>query len=284
VLRDGQVAGSGDLAGVTESEIVALMVGRSVDELFPRVPHEPGEVILSLAGLSGLRQPADVSFDLRRGEILGIAGLVGAGRTELLRCLMALDPLRSGRVRMGQYEPAATPRARIAAGLGLVSEDRKHEGLAQGRSIADNLTLSRLRPYQRLGWLNLSRRRAAVARWMNDLEIRAVSPEQEVQCLSGGNQQKVALARVLHQDADVLLLDEPTRGIDVGTKAAIYRLMGRLAAEGKAVLFVSSYFQELLHVCDRIAAMSRGRLRQVRPASQWTEESLMACAVEAGTS
>jgi ribose transport system ATP-binding protein len=137
-----------------------------------------------------------------------------------------------------------------------------------------------MRPYARWGWLNLRGRQQAVAEWMERLEVRARSPEQTVETLSGGNQQKVALARVLHQGADVLLLDEPTRGIDVGTKAAIYRLMGELAAAGKAILFVSSYFQELLRVCDRIGVMSRGRLREVRSASEWTEESLLARAVE----
>jgi len=279
VLRDGEVAGSGDLAGATEAQIVALMVGRSVDELFPKVPHQPGEVLLRVSNLSGRRVPLEVSCDLRRGEIVGIAGLVGAGRTEFLRCLFALDAVRSGEVRVAQWTPAATPRARIQAGLGLVSEDRKGEGLAQIRSIADNLTYSRLRPYARWGFLDLGRRQAAVTEAMGRLQVKAQSPEQPVQELSGGNQQKVALARVLHQQADVLLLDEPTRGIDVGTKAEIYRLMGTLAAEGKAIVFVSSYVTELLAVCDRVAVMSRGRLSALRPAGEWTEESILSVAI-----
>jgi len=279
VLRDGQVAGAGRLADATESQLIALMVGRSVEELFPQAAHQPGEVLLSLAGLSGRKRPADVSFELRRGEILGIAGLIGAGRTELLRCLFALDPIRSGQVRVGGITPAASPRKRIRAGLGLVSEDRKGEGLALGRSIADNLTCSHWQPYSRWGWLRLGRRRAAVAQWMHRLRIKARSPEQAVADLSGGNQQKVAIARLLHQQADVLLLDEPTRGIDVATKAEIYRLMGEQAASGKAIVFVSSYFRELLAVCDRVGVMTRGRLREIRPARNWTEESLMACAV-----
>jgi len=161
----------------------------------------------------------------------------------------------------------------------LVSEDRKGEGLAQVRSIADNLTLSRLTPYAKFGFLNLGRRREAVREWMSRLQIKARSPEQMVTELSGGNQQKVAIARVLHQNADVLLLDEPTRGIDVGTKAEIYRLMGEAAANGKAIVFVSSYFTELLAVCDSIAVMARGRLRTVRPADEWTEESLLQAAI-----
>jgi ribose transport system ATP-binding protein len=265
---------------VTQGEIVSLMVGRTVDELFPSVPHAPGEVVLSLDALSGKRAPREVSLDLRRGEILGIAGLVGAGRTELLRCLLALDPVRQGRVRVAGVVPRPSVRARIRAGLGLVSEDRKGEGLAQRETIVDNVTYSRLAPYSRLGWLNLRRRRAAVQDWMQTLRVKAHSPEQPVEHLSGGNQQKVAIARVLHQDADVLLLDEPTRGIDVGTKSEIYRLMASLAAQGKAVIFVSSYFAELLAVCDRVGVMARGRLREIRPANAWTSSSILASALE----
>lgn len=279
VLRDGCAVGSGDLEGVEEDEIVAEMVGRTVDELFPSVPHETGDVILSLSGLSGRRIPNDVSFELRRGEILGLAGLVGAGRTELLRCLFALDAVRSGTLKVVELVPQATPQARIRAGFGFVSEDRKGEGLAQTRSIADNATYSRLGPYSRFGWLNLRRRRDEVAGWLSRLRVKAVSPEQQVLQLSGGNQQKIAIARVLHQQADVLLLDEPTRGIDVGTKAEIYRLIGELAADGKAIIFVSSYLTELLAVCDRVGVMARGKLREIRPASEWTEEAVMSVAV-----
>jgi ribose transport system ATP-binding protein len=220
-----------------------------------------------------------VSLELRRGEILGITGLVGAGRTELLRCVFGLNEVRSGTVTIGSLQARATPRARIRAGLGFVSEDRKGEGLAQVRSIADNMTYSRLSPYSRGGWLRLGRRRKQVQKWMDRLRVKARSPEQAVVELSGGNQQKVALARVLHQDADILLLDEPTRGIDVGTKAEIYRLIGELAAAGKAVIFVSSYFAELLSVCDRVAVMSRGRLQDVREAGEWDEESVLSAAM-----
>ncbi len=279
VLRDGESVASGELKSVTAAQIVSLMVGRSVDELFPIVPHEPGKVLLRVERLSGMKSPLAASLEVRRGEILGIAGLVGAGRTELLRCLAGLDAVREGRVRVGVVEPAATPRARLRAGLGLLSEDRKSEGLAQTRSIADNLTLSDLEPYAKWGWLSLGKRATAVNGWMDRMQIKARSGEQLVSELSGGNQQKVALARLLHQDADVLLLDEPTRGIDVGTKAEIYRQLGELAAAGKAIIFVSSYLPELLAVCDRLAVMSRGQLRKVRSVREWNEESVMACAV-----
>jgi ribose transport system ATP-binding protein len=279
VLRDGKAAGGGELHNASERDIVALMVGRSVTELFPQVPHTAGEVLLQVQGLSGARAPTEVSLSLRRGEILGLAGLVGAGRTELLRCIMGLDAVTNGSVVVAGAPRACRPRAMIAAGLGLVPEDRKTEGLAQVQSIADNLTASRLAPYSRFGLLNLKARRRAVQNWMSRLQIKGRSAEQPLAELSGGNQQKVAIARVLHQQADLLLLDEPTRGIDVATKAEIYRLMGQAAASGKAVIFVSSYFAELLAVCDRIAVMWRGRLRETRPACEWNEQSLLRSAM-----
>ena len=279
VLRDGQTVGSGSLAGVEERTIVSLMVGRSVEELFPQVPHTPGEPLLEVNRLAGRRLPTDVSFTLRRGEILGISGLVGAGRTELVRLIAALDPVRTGSVRVAQAVSPAKPRARLQAGIGLVAEDRKTEGLSQLQSIEENLTLSKLRHYSTFGWLHLRRRREQAEHWMRRLQVKARDAGQRIGELSGGNQQKVAIARVLHQEAEVLLLDEPTRGIDVGTKSEIYRLMGEAAAAGKGIVFVSSYLPELMAMCDRIAVMSRGRLREIRPTNEWTEESIMACSV-----
>ncbi|MCE9605796.1 MAG: sugar ABC transporter ATP-binding protein [Planctomycetia bacterium] len=279
VLRDGRTVGSGSLAGVDERTIVSLMVGRSVEELFPQVPHSPGEPLLEVRNLSGRRIPQDVSFTLHRGEILGISGLVGAGRTELMRLIAALDPATSGSVRIRQAPSPANPHARLKAGVGLVAEDRKQEGLSQLQSIEENLTLSRLRSYAKFGWLDLGRKRERSAHWMGRLQVKARDPAQRIGELSGGNQQKVAIARVLHQEADILLLDEPTRGIDVGTKSEIYRLMGEVAAEGKGIVFVSSYLPELMAMCDRIAVMSRGRLREIRPTREWTEESIMARSV-----
>ena len=279
VLRDGETAGAGMLNDVSDREIVALMVGRSVEDLFPQVPHEAGEPILELRRLSGVNVPADVSFDLHRGEILGVAGLVGAGRTELLRCLFGLDKVMSGEVQVAGVTREPTPNKQIAAGLGLVSEDRKSEGLAQSLSIVDNIVLSRLSPYARAGWINHRKVRTNVGHWMERLSVKARASSQPVEALSGGNQQKVAIARVLHQQADVLLLDEPTRGIDVGTKSQIYQLIGEAAADGKAVLFVSSYLPELIAMCDRIAVMARGRLQAIRKTTDWNEEDIMSHAI-----
>jgi ribose transport system ATP-binding protein len=280
VLRDGESVGTGAVRDFSAAGIIEKMVGRSLTELFPRVPHTPGEVVLELNDLVTDKQVSPghgIDLRLRRGEILGLAGVVGAGRTELLRAIFGLDAVRRGRVMVrALVHDRATPRERIREGMGMVSEDRKAEGLALAQSIADNLTYSRLGPYTRWpGWLSLGRRDEAVRGWLANLDVRCGSPDQAVGELSGGNQQKVALGRLLHQEADVLLLDEPTRGVDVGSKAAIYRLIGELAAQGKAVLFVSSYLPELLGVCDRLAVMTRGRLSAVRPVEEWTPEGIM---------
>jgi ribose transport system ATP-binding protein len=276
VLRDGRTVATGPMAGTQMETIIAQMVGRDLTEMFPRVPHTPGVPVLELSGLSGQVVPKRADLTLHRGEVLGIAGLVGAGRTELLRAIFGLDAVRTGQVRIkGLSGGAATPRRRIGQGLGFLSEDRKGEGLALARSIEDNLTLSALDEYAHWGWLNLGRRRAAATRWMQALRVRAQGPAQPIGALSGGNQQKVAIARLLHQEADVLLLDEPTRGIDVGSKAEIYRMIGELAAQGKAVLMVSSYLPELIGICDRLAVMARGTLSPARPVSEWTEHGIM---------
>jgi ribose transport system ATP-binding protein len=276
VLRDGRTVGSGEVQGTSVERLVELMAGRRLAELYPRAAREPGEVVLELRELAGVRLPRSASLALRRGEILGLFGLVGAGRTELLRALFALDPVRRGEVRVaGIAAPARSPRERLRQGLGLLSEDRKEEGLAVSMSLAENVTLSRLAPFARCGWIRRGSQASAAQRWIERLAIRCRSPRQRVQELSGGNQQKVALARLLQHDVDVLLLDEPTRGIDVGAKAEIYRLMGELAAAGKALLVASSHLPELLGVCDRIAVMHRGVLGAAVPASERDEHALL---------
>lgn len=279
VLRDGQSVGEGTMHLVDEAKLVSLMVGRSVDQLFPKIPHDIGEPVLRINGLTGAVKPRDASLTLHRGEILGLAGLVGAGRTELVRAIAGLDSVRSGAVQIAGLPAPSSIAGRIAQGMGMVSEDRKLEGLAQSLSIEDNTTLSALGFHSRLGFLMQNQRKNAVSQLIGDLAIKSSGPGQSVNRLSGGNQQKVALARLMHQQADILLLDEPTRGIDVGSKAEVYRRIGEWAAQGKAVLFVSSYLPELLAVCDRIAVMSRGRIREIRPTSEWNEEAIMACCV-----
>jgi ribose transport system ATP-binding protein len=282
VLRDGRPTGSGQVAQTSIGEIVEMMVGRKLTDMFPQTPHAIGEPVLAVDHLWGESLPCGVTFQLRRGEILGIAGLVGAGRTEMLRAIYALEPVRQGEIRVetvsGPARRAHHPSQRLDQGLGMLSENRKEEGLATRLSIADNLTLANLRDFARAGWLNLRRQRETARQWVKQMDIRARNVAQPVGDLSGGNQQKVALARLLQQNLDVLLLDEPTRGVDVGSKVQIYRLIGQLAAQGKAILFVSSYLPELLGICDTLAVMHRGQLSDTRPACEWNEHSIMSWA------
>ena len=277
VLRDGRNVGGGATAETSAEAIVALMVGAPATELFAHGARQPGEALLDVSGV----EPGAATFTLHRGEILGIAGLVGSGRTRFLRSLFGLAPVTSGRVRIGAFEGrAASPRERWRAGMGLLSEDRKSEGLALGLSVADNLTLTRLEPLGPGPIVVPARQAQAAAGWIARVAIKCGGPTQAVGELSGGNQQKVALARLLHHDVDVLVLDEPTRGIDVSSKAQIYHLIAGLAAPAdgrpaKAVLMVSSYLPELLGLCDRIAVMQRGRLQPPRPVAGLTEHELM---------
>ncbi len=278
VLRDGRSVGTGFMKEATRQQWIEMMVGRTVTDQYPCIPHQIGSPILELTDACGAQAPVAASVTLHRGEVLGIAGIVGAGRTELLRTIFGLDPLKSGSIRVQGVAGVGSPRLRIAQGCGLLSEDRTREGLALERDITDNLTYSWLHPYAWLGLLSNRRRRAAVREWLQRLHVRYQSENQAVASLSGGNQQKIALGRLLHQQADIFLLDEPTRGVDVAAKAEIYRLIGTLAAEGKAILIVSSYLPELFGVCDSLAVMFRGRLSPVRPLSQWTPQQVVACA------
>ncbi len=283
VLRDGESVGAGDMKTVQLSEIIRLMVGRDMTEIYPRTPHQLGKTVLELKNVAGAAKPRSASLTLRAGEILGIAGLIGAGRTEMLRACFGLDRLAAGTVEVfGRNETRASPTTRLNSGIGLLSENRKEEGLMLNRSLADNLTATRLRPVARAGFISQRAQHDCTRRWMERLEVRAQGPEQDINELSGGNQQKIAIGRLLHHEAKILLLDEPTRGIDVGSKAAIYRLIGQLAAEGKSVIFVSSYLPELLGVCDTIGVMCRGVLTEIRPVAQWTEHDIITAAIGSG--
>jgi ribose transport system ATP-binding protein len=270
VLRDGRSVGGGATAGADANHIIALMVGRQVEDLYPRSERTRGEAVLDVSHLAGAGKPKDASLTLHRGEVLGIAGLVGAGRTELLRAVFGLDRVKSGQVRVGAYSSPASPARRWDQGVGMVSEDRKGEGLALALSVGDNVTLSHLPLFTSPAGQARSARP-----WIERLSVRCRSPHQPVGDLSGGNQQKVALARLLHHDVDVLLLDEPTRGIDVGSKAQIYQAIDELARRGKAILMVSSYLPELMGVCDRIAVMCRGVLGPAHSVEELTEHEIM---------
>ncbi len=210
VLRDGASVATGVMAEATENDLIRLMVGRELSELFPHVPHKIGAPLLTVNHLAGRHLPSDASFTLHAGEIFGIFGLVGSGRTEMLRCLFGLDAMKEGSLTLHQHPLVGTgPRARLDAGIGLVSEDRKGEGLALGLSIADNLCLTRLQPFTAYGMIDRRQHHAATATWMQRLGVKASDPAQVIGHLSGGNQQKVAIGRLLHHDANILLLDEP---------------------------------------------------------------------------
>ena len=280
VLRDGETVGTGAMDAVDEPTLVRLMVGREISDIYPVNKHAIGEPVLEVKALQGKHNPASVSFTLHAGEIFGIAGLVGAGRTETLRALFGLDRVEAGDVFvLGREDTRSTPARRLREGMGFLSENRKEEGLMLNQTIADNLTLTRLRPFTRLGFLRERRQHATARTWIERLDIKTQGPGQAIRQLSGGNQQKVAFGRLLYHDATILLLDEPTRGIDVGSKAQLYRLITDLAAEGRAIVFVSSYLPELLGLCDTIGVMCRGRLAEVRPTGAWTEDAILSVAI-----
>ena len=285
VLKDGQSVGTGPMAGTPTTQLVRLMVGRDVTELYPTRTASPGSTVLEVRNLSAGRRLTRANLTLAAGEILGVAGLIGAGRTELVRAVFGLDRSEAGAVTVeGRGFSHRQPGASWRQGVGFLSENRKEEGLMLPLSVAENTVLTKLGRFGRLGWLRRREIDAAGAAWIDRLGVKASGPGQPVGQLSGGNQQKVALARLLEHPARIFLLDEPTRGIDVGSKAQIYELIAGLAREGRAVVLVSSYLPELFGMCDRIAVMRRGELVECRARADWTEPSLMAAAVGAAAS
>jgi len=282
VLRDGAYVDTRPMAGVTTDELIRLMVGRHLAELFPKQAVEPGEVVLEVQGLSRPGRFANISFQLRRGEIVGMAGLVGAGRTELAEAIFGVVPAASGRIILGGREVRiGRPEDALRLGIGYVPEDRKLHGLVLQMSIAQNITLPTLKAFTRMGWLNSRAEREQARADAARLEVKMADVDQPAGQLSGGNQQKVVLAKWLGTKPRVLILDEPTRGIDVGTKAAVHRLMSQLAAEGMAILMISSELPEVLGMSDRILVMREGRLSGQFSRAEATQERLMGAATAA---
>jgi len=284
VLRDGRSVANGDISTTSDDELIAKMVGRAQQNLFPLRTSSPGETILNVQNLASPPLLKNASFELRRGEILGIAGLMGSGRTPLLRTIFGLETPKSGKISVNKKalpSGGSTPAMRLIEGLGYLSEDRKGDGLTLNQSIADNVTVTKFDSCSRWGWLDLGAQRKQTEKLVNALKIRTRGVQQEVGALSGGNQQKVIVARLLHQDADILLLDEPTRGIDIGSKAQVYETIAASAAQNKAVLMVSSYLPELFGMCDRLAVMSRGHLSKARRIEEWTPETVLQAAIGA---
>lgn len=281
VLRDGRHIDTRPMREVNQDDIVRLMVGRDVHEALDRPRRPSGELALEIRGMSRGKAVRDVSLGLHCGEILGVAGLVGAGRTELLRLIYGADRRDSGEIFLkGSATPAniPSPMSAVRQGIGLVTEDRKTQGLLLPLAIRINTTLANIGEVSRRGWLCADEENAQVQRLSDLLGVRSQSIEQPVGELSGGNQQKVVFARWLHRDCTVLLLDEPTRGVDIGARADIYAQMDKLAESGKALLMVSSDLRELMSVCDRIAVMSAGRLVRIFERGQWTQQELLEAA------
>jgi len=287
VLRDGKLVTDAPAATVTQDALIQAMVGRDVaaaseTQRTTRAPWPgDGSPALRVTGLTRAPAVRDVSFDVAPGEIFGIAGLVGAGRTELLRLIFGADRADAGTVEMGS--PLAPVRIRspgdaVRHGISLLTEDRKDEGLMLSLPIATNITLGNMPGVTKRGWLQPAQERALAQRHIGALRVRCAGPEQPVGELSGGNQQKVAIARWLERDTPVLLFDEPTRGVDVGAKFDIYTLLEALAARGKALVVVSSDLRELMQLCDRIGVMRAGRLTHIFQRDSWSQDTLLAAA------
>ncbi|WP_407319566.1 sugar ABC transporter ATP-binding protein [Isoptericola halotolerans] len=284
VLRDGENAGDRQIAETSDREIISLMVGRTIDVEQRPQPSDPGRTLLSVKNLSTQHLLHDISFEARAGEILGFSGLMGAGRTELARAIIGADPITAGTVEIhGTAVRATSPAATSKRGLGYLSEDRKKLGVLVGRDVRENIALPSLPSFLKGPVVDVKEMDAVARDHIGALRIKTPSTTQEVGNLSGGNQQKVGIAKWLQRDCDVLIFDEPTRGIDVGAKEEIYALLNRLAVEGKAIMVISSDLPEVLRVAHRIAVMCEGRLTAVVPNEEATQENLMAYATDTTT-
>jgi inositol transport system ATP-binding protein len=276
VLRDGHLVATKAAGEFTPASLITQMVGRELAQVFPPVTTTPGEVILTVTQLT--REPAyrDISFTLRRGEVLGLAGLMGAGRTEVVSAIYGLQPADSGAIRLlGKPLVLTSPADGLTAGIGMLTEDRKGSGIIPAMSVQHNLTLAALRHYCRGAVVDASAEKAVTRQAAADFAIKSSGPAQAIQQLSGGNQQKVLLARALLAAPEVLILDEPTRGIDIGAKAEIYALIGRLSAQGTAVLLVSSELPEILALTHRILVLRQGKLSAELNPRQTNQEEIL---------
>jgi rhamnose transport system ATP-binding protein len=279
VLRDGRHVATTPAADVSHGEIVRLMVGRSLDALFPKEEAEIGDVVLRAERLRRRGVFSDVSFELRRGEIVGLAGFVGSGRTEVARSIFGIDRLDSGRLWISErrFRPRS-PRAALRRGLAYLPEDRLQQGLVQPMSISANTSMAVLPRLTPAGVLQPWRERRLARRFMEQLRIRATSPAQTVRSLSGGNQQKVVLSKWLAAEPRILILDEPTHGVDVGTKADVHRAISQLAAQGLTILMISSELPEILGMSDRVLVMREGRLVAELSRAEATQERIIEAA------
>jgi rhamnose transport system ATP-binding protein len=279
VLRDGHYVGTREVSEVTHDDLIRMMVGRTLDDLFPKIDVERGDVVLRVEGLTKEGLFEDVSFELHRGEILGVAGLVGAMRTDVARALFGVEPADGGSIWVdGQQARIQHPEDALSLGIAYVPEDRQQHGLVLPMNITHNVTLPILQNFANMGWLNQEAEAQTAGDFANQLDVRAAGLWQRARELSGGNQQKVVLAKWLAARPRILILDEPTRGIDVGTKAAVHELMSTLASQGLAILMISSELPEILGMSDRILVMCEGRVTGHFTQDEATQEKIMAVA------
>lgn len=276
-LRDGQNAGELTKGEITSDRMVQMMVGREFSQFYQRIDRPLGEVALEAKDLQTPSFPQHkINFKIRSGEVVGLAGLVGAGRTEMLRCIFGMDPAVGGEILVnGSAVTPSNPIEAIQAGISLAPEDRKHHGLILEMSVGENLSLPSLRRDQKRGFLNREKEKSLIEQMIQSMGVKTQSPRQIIQYLSGGNQQKVVLGKWLGMKPKILLLDEPTRGIDVGAKQEIYKLMEKLASEGVAILYASSEMEEILGMADRALVMHEGRITGELSRSEISEESIM---------
>ncbi|MCP4612847.1 MAG: sugar ABC transporter ATP-binding protein [Planctomycetes bacterium] len=281
VLRDGNVISTNPTSELCVDDIICKMVGCDLEHEKLRYHSETGEVALRVVGLKRGLKVNDVSFEVRRGEVLGVAGLMGSGRTETMRAVFGADRPDSGEIYLyGASTPVKIhrPRDAVRNGIAFITEDRKEQGLLPELSVRVNISLTRLRGISRLGWMDMAEERSIADKYISALGVRCSSNEQTVGQLSGGNQQKVVIAKWIYRDCDVLIFDEPTRGIDIGAKFEIYRMLAELAEKGKAIIMVSSDNKELMAVCDRIMVMSAGLVAATFGPNEWNQEKIMSAA------
>jgi rhamnose transport system ATP-binding protein len=281
VLRDGSYVGTRSMEDVTRDDLIRMMVGRTITNLFPKQDVQVGNVVLKVEHLARAGSFYDVSFELRRGEILGVAGLVGAGRTNVARAIFGVEPATDGRIEVhGQEVRITSPQQAIALGLAYVPEDRQLHGLIPAMSLTPNISLPMLPAYAQMGWLRDRLERKSAYDAARQMEVRANNIWQLARELSGGNQQKVVLAKWLSTNPRILILDEPTRGIDVGTKAAVHGLMSKLAAEGLSILMISSELPEILGMSDRVIVMREGHVTGEFSRAEATQEKIISAATQ----
>ena len=278
VMRDGRLITTRDAGDITTDEIIKLMVGREIKNRYPDKTNTPEDILLSVDMLSGTTYPKEASFNLRRGEILGVAGLEGSGRTELIECLFGLREKRGEIVKCGEKIENNSPREAIKNGFALITEERRKTGIFSILSLTENTTISSLKRFRYRGLISRKKQEAATGECIKSLRVKAPSQKTKIESLSGGNQQKLILGRWLLTEPDILLLDEPTRGIDVGAKYEIYKIIIELAKEGHGVILISSEMPELLGISDRILVMSAGRIAGELSRENATQEKIMALA------